>query len=306
MTSSLPGSIRSPQWEPAVVTCLETLFLLLRKAVIEGRGARTAASPSAAPSEAPLSSRRGRLSGLHSLPASELHVTAQDTAKPVEVPVRAHRLPSVSWSGGPMAEGGVARVVSSPGVRGSVPGWQGREHNIVAKVLGALREVMERAKEPQRCRGVFSGSMSIASGAGDEGRFLGAGSVLRVGPAGRAWPCRSRAPGWRGRQKTWAPCRPCVRANAGGRAGAKPPSPGQRSVTCTLHGRLRNTQEGGMAQDPSWRGTWKGSPSPPLHPRPAPDRGWSGVCFQRDPSASGGHLGAADACLPFRLWEELV
>lgn len=34
----------------------------------------------------------------------------------------------------------MAHVVSSPGARGSVLGLQGGEHNIVAKVLGALRE----------------------------------------------------------------------------------------------------------------------------------------------------------------------
>lgn len=80
---------------------------------------------------------------------------------------------------------------------------------------------------------------------------------------------------------------------AGGRAGAKPPSPGPRAVTC---GRK---QGGGVAQDPSWRVTWKCSPSLPLHPSPSPDSGCSGFCFQRGPPVEG-------ACLTAKTrWKKL-
>lgn len=92
MTFSLPGSIRSPQREPTLVTFLEALFLLLRKVVIEGRGAGMATSP-----------QRGSFLQLwrESVsvavpPGLGAAAAAQDTTEPVEVPVRARWLPSVS------------------------------------------------------------------------------------------------------------------------------------------------------------------------------------------------------------------
>lgn len=85
--------------------------------------------------------------------------------------------------------------------------------------LRGLERGIERTKASPWCQGVFSGSVSITSGVGDEGRFCAMSGPFREGLAVPFW-----SPWLEREAETLVPCRPCVRAKPeGGQERSLPP-----------------------------------------------------------------------------------